>query len=137
MSEIIEDQQLSQILAPGEGEEFLFELGNLRHLVELPVGPRHQPLGDKGAEPGGTEETELSVEPGGGETALQVEITQLLGQTSLVAAVQRPKQTQLDREQSQQVSRTSPIIFLEVQMTEENCKYGDQFSDLRQLVVSF
>ena len=90
MSEVVECHQQSQILAPREREEFSFELGNIRHFVKLSVGPRHQPLRDEGAEPGGAEETELSVEPGGGETTFLVEITQLLGQASLISAVQRP-----------------------------------------------
>ena len=37
MSEVVEYHQQSQVLALREGEEFLFELGNLRHFVELSV----------------------------------------------------------------------------------------------------
>ena len=96
----------------------MFELGNIRQFVQLSVGPRHQPLGDQGAEPGGGEETELRVDSGGGEIALQVEIAQLLGQAPLVAAVQRP------------------VVLLEVELTQENGKYGDQLPYLRQIVVS-
>ena len=112
MSEVVECHQQSQILAPREREEFSFELGNIRQFVVLSVAPSHQPLRDEGAKPGGGEETELSVEAGGGQGGLQVEITQLLGQASLVAAVQ------------------GPVVLLEVEMAEENSKYGDQFPDL-------
>ena len=118
MSEVVEHHQQSQVLAPREGEKLMFELGNIRQFVQLSVGPRHQPLRDESAEPGGGEETELRVEPGGGQTTLQVEIAQLLGQTSLVAAVQRA------------------VVLLEVEVTQEHGKYGDQLPDLRQVVVS-
>ena len=96
MSEVVEYHQESQILGARQGEEPIFELRNIRHFVKLSVGPRYQPLRDEGAEPGRGEETELGVEPGGGETGLQVEITELPSQASLVAAVQGPEEIQLE-----------------------------------------
>ena len=96
MSEVVEHHQESQILGARQGEESIFELGNIRHFVKLSVGPRHQPLRDEGAEPGRGEETELGVEAGGGERELQVEITQLPGQVPLVAAVQGPGKRELE-----------------------------------------